>query len=214
MGKQFGWDPKKSSLQLQMASQGGAGFSRPGDLVKDFWAWAELRNRNGNGDEGVMVGSPQTQTTTGSSFSSSHESLTMKSPPLRSHNSDAEDVADQLLWGDAGEPAMGDETLIAIFTWSSHTDAERFKHPLQASFGSNGQEIRRDLWDAQVAHPVRQLQGLGAKVDTYKLELRAVEPRHPSRSEAEEGATRKRSGSKRLSIIASGLSEKVSGLWR
>lgn len=222
IGKQFGWDPKRSSLQLQMASQGGAGFSRPGDLVKDFWAWAELRDEDGL-DEGVVVGSPQTQTTAttiGSSFSSSHESLmAIKSPPLRSHNSDERDAVDQLLWGDGGgdddcAPTVDEETLIAIFTWSSHADAERFKHPLQASFGSNGQEIRKDLWDAQVAHPVRQLQGMGAKLDTFKLELRAMEPRISKRSEAEEGATRKRSGSKRLSVIASGLSEKVSGLWR
>lgn len=209
IGKQFGWDPKRSSLQLQMASQARAGFSRPGDLVKDFWAWAELSH----GED--VVGSPRTGTT--GSFSSSHESLT-KSPPLRSHNSDEENAVDQVLWGDDGDdrraPTMGDETLIMIFTWSSHADAERFKHPLQASFGSNAQEIRRDLWDAQVAHPVRQLQGLGARMETYKLELRAVEPRQSSGRQAEEGGTRKRSGSKRLSIIASGLSEKVSGLWR
>lgn len=207
IGKQFGWDPKRSSLQLQMASHAPAGFSRPGDLVKDFWAWAELSH------EDDVVVSPYT-----GSFSSSHESLS-KSPPLRSHNSDEKNVVLPFLEEDGGDderaPTMDDETLIMIFTWSSHADAERFKHPLQTSFGSNRQEIRKDLWDAQVAHPVRQLQGLGAKMETFKLELRAVEPRQSSRWEVDEGATsRRRSGSKRLSIIASGLSEKVSGLWK
>lgn len=207
IGKQFGWDPKRSSLQLQMASNAPAGFSRPGDLVKDYWAWAELSH------EDLVIQSPHT-----GSFSSSHETLPVSKPPLRSHNSDEKNMSLSFPEEDAEDddlsPPMDDETLIMIFKWSSHADAERFKHPLQASFGSNSQAIRRDLWDAQVAHPVRQLQGLGAKVETFKLELRAAEPRQSSRGDTEEGATRKRSGSKRLSIIASGLSEKVSGFWR
>ncbi|KAH7389333.1 hypothetical protein DE146DRAFT_160347 [Phaeosphaeria sp. MPI-PUGE-AT-0046c] len=207
IGKQFGWDPKRSSLQLQMASHASAGFSRPGDLIKDFWAWAELSQ-----------GDPVMQSPHSSSFGSSHESLTRSTAPLRSHNSDEKNMSLPFPEEDDEDedlaPTMDDETLIMIFTWSSHADADRFKHPLQASIGSNGQAIRTDLWDAHVAHPVRQLQSLGAKIETFKLELRAVEPRQSSRWEAEEGATRKRSGSKRLSIIASGLSEKVSGFWR
>jgi hypothetical protein len=203
IGKHFGWDPKRSSLSLQMLSCASAGFSRPGDLIKDFWAWAELGHKD-----------PMSPSTAGSSFASSYESLP-KPNQLRSFNSDEknmslpfpeeEDEAEQA-------HATDDETLIMIFQWSSHADAERFKHPLQASYGQNGHKVRQDLWDTRVAHPVRQLQGLGAKAVTHKLELRAVEPRY---SRAEEKPTgRMRSGSKRLSIMASGLSEKVTGLWR
>jgi hypothetical protein len=198
IGKHFGWDPKRSSLALQMQSYASAGFDRPGDLVKDFWAWAEL---------GQDPLTPQTQR---GSFASSYESLP-KPSQLRSFNSDEKNMSLPFLEEDEAQ-ATDDETLIMIFQWTSHIDAARFKHPSQASYGQNGQEVRRDLWDTHVAHPVRQLQGFGAKVKSYKLELRAVEPRQACVEECTTG--RVRNGSKRLSIMASGLSEKVTGLWR
>jgi hypothetical protein len=203
IGKHFGWEPKRSSLSLQMSSCASAGFSRPGDLIKDFWAWAELPQED-----------PMSPSTGSSSFASSYESLPKPQSQLRSFNSDEKNMSlpfpsesDNLK-----QLPQDDETLIMIFQWSSHTAADRFKHPLQSSYGQNGQKVRQDLWDTQVAHPVRQLQGLGAKVVTYKLELRAVEPRQVVAEERTEG--RVRSGSKRLSLMASGLSEKVTGLWR
>ena len=104
---------------------------------------------------------------------------------------------------------LEDETLIMIFQWSSRTAADRFKHPLQRSYGQNGQGVSNDLWDRHVAHPVRQLEGIGAKVDMLKLELRGVEPR----IEVEKAAVREHRRSRRFSTMASGLGEKVSGLW-
>jgi hypothetical protein len=205
IGKHFGWDPKRSSLSLQMSNCASAAFSRPGDLIKDFWAWAEIQHNDSI--------SPSTA---GSSFASSYESLPRPSQ-LKSWNSDEKNMSLPFTEEEDDEqaPAMDDETLIMIFQWSSHADAERFKHPLQASYGQNGQKIRQDMWDTQVAHPVRQLQGLGAKVETYKLELRAVEPRNLTSTQAEESPTaRVRGGSKRLSKMASGWGEKVSGLWK
>lgn len=185
VGKHFGWDPKRSSLALPMQSYASAGFSRPGDLVKDFWAWAELGQ------------DPLSTSTQRGSFASSNESLP-KPSLLRSFNSDEKNMSlnfpDEEDAEDAAE-ATNDETLIMIFQWSSHIDAERFKHPSQASYGQNGQEVRRDLWDTHVAHPVRQLQGYGAKVTSYKLELRAVEPRQSCVEECTTG--RVRSGSKK-----------------
>ena len=108
-----------------------------------------------------------------------------------------------------------DESLVMIFQWHDHAAANRFKHPLQRSDGPNGEAVRSDLWDEHVARPVRHFQGLGAKVETYKLELRAVEPRIQPRMRAgSKDGGRERSGSKRLSTIAFGLGEKVSGMWR
>jgi hypothetical protein len=205
IGKHFGWDPKRSSLSLQLSNCASAAFSRPGDLIKDFWAWAEIQHND-----------PISPSTAGSSFASSYESLPQPSQ-LKSWNSDEKNMSLPFPDEDEDEqaPAMDDETLIMIFQWSSHTDAERFKHPLQASYGQNGQNVRQDLWDTQVAHPVRQLQGLGAKVETYKLELRAVEPRNSMSTQVEGSPTaRVRGGSKRLSMMASGWGEKVSGLWK
>jgi hypothetical protein len=188
-----------------MSSCASAAFSRPGDLIKDFWAWAELQ-----------VEDPMSPSTIGSSFASSYESLPRPSP-LRNLNSDEKNMSLPFPDEDDAEQAqaLDDETLIMMFQWSSHADAERFKHPLQSSYGPNGEGVRSDLWDTQVAHPVRQLQGLGARTATYKLELRAVEPRLPTAMRVDENtAGRVRSGSKRLSIMASGWSEKVSGLWK
>jgi hypothetical protein len=206
VGKHFGWDPKRSSLSLQLSNCASAAFSRPGDLIKDFWAWGEIQHND-----------PISPSTIGSSFASSYESLP-RPGPLKSWNSDEKNMSLPFPEEDDDEEqamVMDDETLIMIFQWSSHTNAERFKHPLQASYGQNGQEVRQDLWDTQVAHPVRQLQGLGAKLETYKLDLRAVEPRNSTTMRAEESPTgRVRSGSKRLSMMASGWSEKVSGFWK
>lgn len=108
---------------------------------------------------------------------------------------------------DEGQRNMEDETLVMIFQWNSHIDADRFKHPLQKSYGHNGQEVRNDLWDRHVAHPLRQATNIGAKADKLRLELRGVEPR------MEKAAARERSGSRRFSTMASGFGEKVSGLW-
>lgn len=205
IGKHFGWDPKRSSLSAQLASCASPAFSHPGDLVKDFWAWAELGQEY-----------PLSPSTLGSSFASSHESLP-RQVHLRNCNSDEKNMSLPFPEDNDEDDAddTNDETLVMIFQWCSHGAAERFKHPLQLSYGNNGEEVRRDLWDMQVAHPVRQLQGLGAKTMMYKLELRAVEPRAETSKRAEETRTRRvRGGSKRLSIMASGLSERVSGLWR
>jgi hypothetical protein len=108
-----------------------------------------------------------------------------------------------------------DEALVMIFQWHDHTAADRFKHPLQKSYGPNGEAVRNDLWDEHVARPVRHFQSHGAKLETYKLELRAVEPRLQSRVRSGSKAVdRERSGTKRLSLMALGLGEKVSGMWR
>ncbi|KAH7085145.1 hypothetical protein BKA63DRAFT_528923 [Paraphoma chrysanthemicola] len=204
IGKHFGWNPTRSSLTLQMSSCVSAAFSHPGDLIKDFWVWAELQHEDSI--------SPST---VGSSFASSHETLP-KPSPLINWNSDEKNMSLPFPEEDRVEPqAMDDETLVMIFQWTSHADADRFKHPLQTSYGPNGQEIRKDMWESHVAHPIRQLQGIGARLETYKLELRAVEPRITVPARADQHvAGRVRSGSKRLSIMASGLSERVSGLWK
>jgi len=204
IGKHFGWDPKKSSLALQMSQGTSAAFSRPGDLIKDFWAWAELRHED-----------PMSPSTIGSSFASSHESLPAPSQ-LMSWNSDEKNMSLPFpeVEQEESNQDMDDETLVMIFQWSNHEAGDRFKHPLQISYGENGELVRKDLWDSQVAHPIRQLQLMGAKSVMHKLELRAVEPRVDSKLEMAPVGSRVRSGSKRLSMIASGLSDKVSGLWR
>jgi hypothetical protein len=90
-----------------------------------------------------------------------------------------------------------DEALVMIFQWHDHTAADRFKHPLQKSYGPNGEAVRNDLWDEHVARPVRHFQSHGAKLETYKLELRAVEPRLQSRVRSGSKAVdRERSGTK------------------
>ena len=172
-------------------------FSRPGDLIRDFWAWAEL--------------TPGEPISPSGSWGSGYESP----GALRSTNADEKNMAmyfpEEEEEHDIGK--VDDETLVMIFQWSSHSDADRFKHPLQKSYGQNGQDVSGDTWDRHVAHPVRQLQGVGAHVDMFKLELRGVE----DRIEIRKGpplATRERSGSKRLSIMATGIGERVSGLWR
>lgn len=191
IGKRFGWDPKRSSLSAQFESHAPAGFSRPGDLVRDFWAWAELHQ-------------PGEPVSPSSSLGSEYE----REIVLKSTNSDEKNMALDF----PEEKDDEEETLVMMFEWSSPADADRFKHPLQKSFGLNGQEVQSDLWDRNVAHPVRQFQGIGAKVESFKLELRGVEPRiEVVRKEKE---TRERSGSRRLSGLATGFGERVSGFWR
>lgn len=144
IGKQFGWDPKRSSLSLQLSSCASAAFSRPGDLINDFWAWAELRYED--------------PISPGSSFASSHESLP-KPTVLKSWNSDEKNMSLAFAEEEKNDtqPPMDDETLIMMFQWSGHAEAERFKHPSRASYGRNGESVSQDLWDRQVAHPLRQL---------------------------------------------------------
>jgi len=192
VGKRFGWDPKRSSLSTQMGVNAPGAFSKPGDLVRDFWAWAELQ--------------PEAPVSPSSSFGSGHESADVK-PVLMSTNSDEKNMS--LFFAEDEERRnTEDETLVIVFQWSSHVDGDRFKHPLQKSYGNNGTEIAGDMWDRHVAHPVRQLQGVGAKVDILKLELRGVEPRMETSKET----SRDRSGS-RLSTLASGLGDTVGGFW-
>jgi len=197
IGRQFGWNPKRSALssQVGVAAPGGT-FSRPGDLFRDFWAWAELNSEDPT--------SPSS-----SSAGSGYESSGAR-PGLISTNSEEKNMS--LFWAEDDERRnMEDETLVMIFQWNSHLDADRFKHPLQKSLGQNFEEVSSDLWDRQVAHPVRQLQGIGAKAETYKLDLRAVEPRIDTGRlvPRDRGAV----GSRRLSTMASGFGERVSGLW-
>ncbi|KAF2794918.1 hypothetical protein K505DRAFT_407237 [Melanomma pulvis-pyrius CBS 109.77] len=205
IGKRFGWAPKRSSLSAQMLLGAPAAFSRPGDLIRDFWAWAELR------DSGEP-GSPSRS----SSLGSEHEGVQLKST-----NSDEKNMS-LFFSEDEGEDDdgskhndMDDETLVMIFQWSSLEAADRFKHPLQRSLGQNGQEVGPDLWDRHVAHPVRQLKGVGAQVDTLRLELRGVEERILVAGKNNTVAgVRERSGSRTLSVMATGIGERVSGFWR
>lgn len=199
IGKHFGWEPKRSSLSSQMQNTAPAAFSRPGDLMRDFWAWAELPH------DGRI------------SPSSSHGSSSTHLPvPLVNTNSDEKNMS--LYFAEDEETVIDDadeEALVMIFQWHDHAAAERFKHPLQKSFGPNGEAVRSDLWDEQVARPLRHFQSHGAKLKTYKLELQATEPRIQARVRASSKiAGRERSGSKRLSMMAMGLGEKVSGFWR
>ncbi|KAF2642255.1 hypothetical protein P280DRAFT_478397 [Massarina eburnea CBS 473.64] len=195
IGKRFGWDPKRSALSAQSAVGAPGAFSRPGDLIRDFWAWAELNPGDPNSPSDSV----------GSGYDSSDTR-----PGLISTNSEEKNMS--LFWAEDDERRnMEDETLIMIFQWSSRHSADRFKHPLQKSYGQNGNEVSNDMWDRYVAHPVRQLEGIGAKTDMFKLELRGVEPRIDT-GKAPLPA-RERSGSRRLSTMASGFGEKMSGLW-
>lgn len=203
IGKHFGWEPKRSSLSTQMQNTAPAAFSRPGDLIRDFWAWAELPN------DGRISRS--------SSFGSSSTHLPA---PLMSTNSDEKNMSlyfaeDQGEEDEQGFSEAEEEALVMIFQWHDHAAADRFKHPLQKSFGPNGEAVRSDLWDENVARPLRHFTSQGARLNIYKLELRAVEPRIQTRMRAgSKTVGRERSGSKRLSLMALGLGEKVSGIWR
>ncbi|ORY11170.1 hypothetical protein BCR34DRAFT_484616 [Clohesyomyces aquaticus] len=207
IGKSFGWDPKRSSLSALLEQYVPAGFSSPGDLIRDFWAWTEL---------------PGQPVSPASSYRSSYDGVSvLKSTnsdenvsTLRSTNSDEKNMAMFLAGDEEDEEEKGrvdDETLVMIFQWSSRADAERFKHPLQKSYGYNQQSVSPDLWDRDVANPVRQLEGIGAKVEHLKVELRSVEERI---EQGRPAAPRERSGSRRLSVMASGMGERLSGFWR
>lgn len=200
IGKMFGWAPMRSSLSSQLQACAPA-FSRPGDLIRDFWVWAEL---------------PDTSSQPASISTGSHETLPI-SPHLINTNSDEKNMSLPFPDEDDEPPTYtDDESLIMIFQWSSHVNGDRFKDHKQKSYGPNGDEVGRDLWNRQVAHPIGNLQRIGAKMEMYRLELRAVEPRMQFSSATGDQipAVRARSGSKRLSMMASGLSGKVSGLWR
>lgn len=199
IGKHFGWEPKRSSLSSQMQHRAPAAFSRPGDLIRDFWAWAELPH-DGRISRSSSLGS----------------SSTHLPAPLVSTNSDEKNMS--LYFAEDEEKELDEaeaEALVMIFQWHDHASAARFRHPLRKSYGPNGEAVRSDLWDEQVARPLRHFQSHGARLETYKLELRAVEPRVQARTRADsKSAGRERSGSKRLSMMALGLGEKVSGIWR
>ncbi|KAJ4354721.1 hypothetical protein N0V95_003562 [Ascochyta clinopodiicola] len=143
IGKHFGWEPKRSSLSSQMQNTASAAFSRPGDLIKDFWAWAEL----------PLDGSISRSSSLGSSS-------TYPPPKLMSTNSDEKNMS--LYFSedeDEDWQKTDDESLIMIFQWHDHAAADRFKHPLQKSYGPNGEAIRNDLWDEHVARPITSLHG-------------------------------------------------------
>ncbi|KAF1976039.1 hypothetical protein BU23DRAFT_578846 [Bimuria novae-zelandiae CBS 107.79] len=193
VGKRFGWDPASSALSARSGVGGPAAFSKPGDLVHDFWAWAELH--------------PGATMSSSSSIGSGYESSDSR-PALMSTNTDEKNMS-LFYTEDEERTSTEDETLIMIFQWRSRVDADRFKHPLQKSYGQNGQEVSNDLWDRHVAHPVRQLEGIGAKTEMLKLELRGMEPR----IDVGKAAARGRSGGRRFSTMATGFGEKVSGLW-
>lgn len=188
IGKQFGWDPKRSSLSTRMAASAPATY-RTGDLIRDFWAWAELHP--------------------GGPISPSLSSSSQSEGVLRNTNSEEKNMSlffpedDDILSSD-------DETLVMIFQWASHSAGDRFKHPTQTSNGHNNTTVNSNHWDYHVAHPVRQLEGIGAKVQKFRLELRGVE----ERIVGNRPSSRERSGSNRLSSMALGLGERVSGLWK
>jgi hypothetical protein len=199
IGKHFGWEPKRSSLSTHLQNTAPAAFSRPGDLTRDFWAWAELPH-DGRISRSSSLGSSSTHLPS----------------PLVSTNSDEKNMS--LYYaedGDSDFDEADEEALVMIFQWHDHAAADRFKHPLQKSYGPNGEAVRNDMWDEHVARPLRHFQSHGAKLQTHKLELRAVEPRLQTRMRSgSKAAGRERSGSKRLSLMALGLGEKVSGMWR
>ena len=97
-----------------------------------------------------------------------------------------------------------------IFQWHDHVAADRFKNTSQRGYGPNGVSVDSQLWVKHILRPLHQFQGQGARLETYKLELRAVPPRIRRTKET----WRDKSGSKRLSMMAVGLGEKVSGIWR
>jgi hypothetical protein len=185
IGNRFGWDPERYSLSSHMESNTPAAFfHQPGDLIRDFRAWSERPLH--------------TSSRSNSLGSSSYRTL-------HSTNSDEKILSPD----EIDEAPVAQETLVMVFRWHDHASADRFKHPLLKSYGPNREDIQRDLWAESVAQPVRTVQDLGAEVQAYKLELRAVGPRVEALSRA-----RADSKSKRLSLLASELGGRVSGLWR
>lgn len=199
IGKHFGWEPKRSSLSSHLQNTAPVAFSRPGDLIRDFWAWAELPH-DGQVSRSSSLGSSSTHLPT----------------MLKNTNSDEKNMSLYYAEDEDEEiDEVDEEALVMIFHWHDHEAADRFKHPLQKSYGPNGEAVRNNLWDEHVARPVRHFQSHGAKLETYRLELRGVEPRLQTRMQSgSKTAGRERSGSRRLSLMALGLGEKVSGIWR
>lgn len=195
IGKRFGWVSKKSSLSSQTDVKAGAAFSRPGDLIRDFWGWSELPR-------------PPLSPSISHHSHGSYESAQV----LRSTNTDEKNMALDFPEDEDDAGNRDDEGLVMLFQWSSHTDGDRFKHPLQQSVGPNGEDVSPDLWDRHIANPVRQLQSVGAKVERYKLELRGVDDKLEVDNNG--AGARERSGSRRLSTMATEFSDRLSGLWR
>ncbi|KAF2846365.1 hypothetical protein T440DRAFT_472010 [Plenodomus tracheiphilus IPT5] len=201
IGKMFGWDPKRSAISHQLQTRASAGFTRPGDLVRDLWAWVEL-------PQTILHQSPRS--------TGSHESLST-SLILSNINSAEKKISLPFQEEDYGPPPyMEDESLMMIFQWNSHADGDRFKDHEQESYGPNGEPIRKNMWQQQIARPISNLQRLGARLVVRRLELRAVDPRLEGVYALSSAgpAARARSGSKRLGLMAAGLSGKVSELWR
>lgn len=98
-------------------------------------------------------------------------------------------------------------SLLMIFQWRSRADASRFKDSCRKSYGANGEEVARNFWESSLEVPVEKFIKWGASKEVFEVELRGVE----ERIESEDEVVRPRSGSKRLSQIASDLGDRVSG---
>lgn len=189
VGKKFGWDPKRSSLvDVINQTEPGTNFPRLGDLVRDFFAWADWTS-----EEASSSNSAKADTKSGDP---SAKGLTLND--ANSHDKKAE---------------IEQETLLMMFQWSSISNGDRFKNPDLKSQGANGREIPEDFWNQRIAHPVKELQDIGARVETFRVELRGVECVEYVEP-VEEKEKRTTRTSRRLSAMASGIGERVSGLWR
>ncbi len=201
IGRQFGWNPKRSSLLPKVENGTSSNLGHPGDLIKDFRVWAEKTHEE-----------PR-------KLSTSAGSSALSSSSLVSLDSDRGDQQTSIsLPGDKLQLCNPDheETLLMIFQWSSHANGNRFKDQSQSSYGPNEAVVSSSLWEREVAIPIGQLQQKGAKVETYSLELRSVEPRLRDQSNGEmidvpvvTGGRRRR-----LTNMATDLGEKVSRLWK
>lgn len=187
MGKMFGWEPQHYSMSRKLQKNTSAAFSHPGDLIRDFWAWAEVPS--------TIPESPTSSASSAVHSLASRSSLTL---------------ADQQL-----KRAHDEETLVMVFQWSSRANADRFKDIYKKSYGPNGEEVQMDLWKWHVLNPISQLERLDVQREILELELRAVEPRLCVNGEAGKLELVASEGrrSKRLSVIVSGLGDKVSGWW-
>lgn len=188
IGKTFGWGPKRSSLaDVINRREPGSPFPIYGDLVRDFFGWADWTSEDTSSSQ-----TPKTDTKSGAP---SAKGLTL-------NDADSHDEA----------TATEHETLVMIFQWSSSSKGERFKDPAQTSYGINGRKIFKDFWK-HIADPVKEMQVLGANVESYRLMLRGVEFTEEVQEEKKKKKKHTRS-SRSLSVMASGLGERVSGLWK
>jgi hypothetical protein len=187
IGKKFGWEPRRSSLAWSINQGRASGFPVLGDLIKDFWAWAEWTSDDVS--NGAVRGDDRTQ-----------GSLTLVDGTIRERETEG-----SLTLNDATSrngARYSQETLVMMFQWSTVADGERFKNPQSKSYGADRLLLPKDLWDKRVAQPVKQLRETGAKVETFRVELRGVD--------FTDEKTRGRR-SRTLSSIASGFGGKVSG---